>query len=117
MDRGSAIVFGGSRGIGRTIAEAFTCEGFTLTVVSRTPDELKEIVRSLAGKGDAYGAVADVSDYKTVNDAIEGHVREFGTLDVVINTAAMQGPIGMVWETDPQAWHKAIVTNLGSAQK
>ena len=58
-----AVVMGGSRGIGRAIADLLADEGADLAICARKPDQVTEAVASLQAKGiNAYGATVDIAD-------------------------------------------------------
>ena len=108
----SALIFGGTRGIGRSVAEGFISHGFAVTIASRTIEKVEETVEDLSLKGLARGCGADVSVYSEVKEALDSHLSHFENLEVVINTAAVQGPMGLLWENDAEAWCKTVSTNL-----
>jgi len=59
----SAIVTGGSRGIGRAVAEAFAAEGAHVSICARKADEVSAAVRDFQGRGvRAFGQAVDVAD-------------------------------------------------------
>ena len=61
----AAIVTGGTKGIGRAIAEALVREGVSVCISARKADEIEQTVSELAGAGEGSvtGAVCDVRDY------------------------------------------------------
>lgn len=89
-----AIVTGGSRGIGRAIAERLTQEGCAVGICARHADEIAAAVaalRRLGGTGARVsGGVADVADRAALSAWIDATAHEFGGLDVVIaNVSAL----------------------------
>ncbi len=108
----SVLVFGGARGIGRVVAGAFVSDGFGVTVAARTGEEVEETVRGLSFKGKVLGHQANVSVYSEVKEVVNAHLSKFKRLDVMVNTAAIQGPIGPIWENDPDDWANNISINL-----
>ncbi len=108
----SALIFGGSRGIGKAVAETFISNGFCVSIVGRTRKEVEATVKKLSFKGDVLGHQADISVYNKVKEATYAHLSKFKSLDVLVNTAAIQGPIGPLWENDPESWRYTVLTNL-----
>jgi 3-oxoacyl-[acyl-carrier protein] reductase len=86
----SAVVTGGSKGIGRGIAEAFAAAGVNILVTARTQDDIDATVADLAGNpGRVSGLRADVTDpddcHRVVSTAVERH----GGLDIVCANAGI----------------------------
>lgn len=109
----SAIVTGGTKGIGRAIAEALVREGVNVCVSSRHEDEIEAAVRDLRGLGigDVVGAVCDVRDHDEVKALVAHAVAEFGSVDVLVNNAGI-GIFGKVEDTSPEDFRAVIETNL-----
>ena len=112
MTSGSVLVFGGGRGIGLAVAESFVDNGFGVTIAARTSEQIDAAVKSLSKKGPVQGCVADVAEFGLVREVIDAHIRKFGEVNTVINAAALQGPIGCVWDTDPDEWQKTVLVNM-----
>src|SRR2546421_6912983 len=81
------LVTGGTSGIGRAIAMGFAKAGATVMAGSTNPEKVSAMKAELGGKHDAIRL--DVSDEKSVKDAIEATVRKFGRLDAVVNAAGV----------------------------
>lgn len=108
-----AIVTGGGRGIGRAIALAFAREGADVVVASRTAREIEETAAWIEALGRRSLAVtADISRWAEVNHLVEKTLRAFGKMDVLVNNAGIQGPIGLLVENDVDEWVNAIHVNL-----
>jgi 3-oxoacyl-[acyl-carrier protein] reductase len=109
----TAIVTGGTRGIGRAIAEAFAREGMNVCVGARNIDEVKQTVRELEGISDAgvTGAACDVRVYEEAESLVAHAVEEFGGVDVLVNNAGV-GLSKMVEETAPEEFRAVLETNL-----
>jgi len=98
-----AIVLGGTRGIGRAIAETLAAEGANVGVCARNEDQVKEAVAALKDKGvRATGAAVDISDGQALRGWIERAGNELGGIDVLVsNAGAMaQGAGEKEWEAN-----------------
>ena len=106
------IVTGGTRGIGRALAEGYVSAGAKVVVASRKAEACKEAeehLRSLGG--DALGVPAHVGDLDDLAALVRRTVDEFGGIDVVVNNAAtaLAQPVGAY---TPEAWQKSLDVNL-----
>jgi NAD(P)-dependent dehydrogenase (short-subunit alcohol dehydrogenase family) len=107
-----AVVTGGTRGIGRAIAEGFVCAGAAVVVASRKADACAETEARLAELGgDALGVPTHLGDLDGVDALVDQTVTRFGRLDIVVNNAAnaLTEPLG---EFTPEAWNKSFDVNL-----
>jgi NAD(P)-dependent dehydrogenase (short-subunit alcohol dehydrogenase family) len=107
-----AVVTGGTRGIGRAIAEGFLCAGATVVVASRKADACAETEAHLrALGGDALGVPTHMGDIDAINALVDRTVDQYGRLDIVVNNAAnaLTLPFGHLTE---EAWEKSLGTNL-----
>jgi len=86
-----AVVSGGTKGIGRAIAETLAAEGVDVAICSRNADEVKAAVSALAAKGvRATGRAVDVADGPALQAWIRDVAAEFGGLDIVVaNVSAL----------------------------
>jgi NAD(P)-dependent dehydrogenase (short-subunit alcohol dehydrogenase family) len=108
-----AIITGGSGGIGKAIAAAFAREGASLVLVSRTGEELEKIQRGLAISGPVVEIFpADISRKEDVRGLLDFTLKKFGTVDILVNSAGIQGPIGLITDIDEKDWFEAIKINL-----
>lgn len=108
-----AIVTGGTKGIGRAIAEALVREGTDVCVSARKRSEIDETVGVLAGleKGRVTGIVCDVCDHSQVKALFERTIADFGGLDILVNNAGI-GIFSSVEETPPEEFRSVLETNL-----
>jgi NAD(P)-dependent dehydrogenase (short-subunit alcohol dehydrogenase family) len=108
----TAIVTGGTKGIGRAVAEALAAEGMNVCVGARNLDEVKQAVRELEGAGaSATGAACDVRVYEEVEALVAHAAEEFGGVDVLVNNAGI-GLHKTVEETSPDEFRAVLETNL-----
>jgi NAD(P)-dependent dehydrogenase (short-subunit alcohol dehydrogenase family) len=104
-----AIVTGGTKGIGRAIAEALIREGLSVCIAARKQDEIDKAIGELGGN--ASGFVCDVRDYEQVRALIAHTVRELSGLDILVNNAGV-GMFETVEETSPEDFRAVLETNL-----
>ena len=109
----TAIVTGGTKGIGRAIAGALAGEGMNVCVGARNLDEVKQAVRELEsiGGAGATGAACDVRVYEEVEALVAHAAEEFGGVDVLVNNAGV-GLFKPVEETSPEEFRAVLETNL-----
>ena len=78
----SAVVTGGSRGIGRAVAEAFATEGANVSICARKAEEVSATVRSLQARGvRAFGRALDVADAAALGAWVSASAGELGGLE------------------------------------
>ncbi|WP_427925526.1 SDR family oxidoreductase [Streptomyces sp. cg40] len=107
--RGRAVlVTGGTRGIGRAVAEAFAGAGAQVCVSARDSGEVARVAAELGG----VGLPGDVGDPEHPRELAEFVLRAFGRIDVVVNNAATNQPYGPLMEADPDAWRAAFTVNV-----
>ena len=109
----TAVVTGGTKGIGRAIAEALLAEGMNVCLGARNIDEVASTVRELeaGAEGRVTGAACDVRSHEEAAALIAHAVAEFGGLDVLVNNAGV-GIFKPVEETDPEEFRAVLETNL-----
>jgi 3-oxoacyl-[acyl-carrier protein] reductase len=108
----TAVVTGGTKGIGYMIAERLAKAGAAVFVCGRNKTELRDAVSSLSPHGNASGEVCDVRSEDQVRMMIDECVRQFGGVDILINNAGI-GYFGeTVEELSGEAFRQTIETNL-----
>jgi hypothetical protein len=108
-----AIVTGGSRGIGRGIAEALLQEGWRVRFCSKNPRSVEEAQKELAGRfGDRVaGQAVDVQSQEEVDRFVAEVLEAEGRIDCLVNNAGL-GIFGPVDELTGGQWREVIETNL-----
>lgn len=107
-----AVVTGGTRGIGRAIAEGYAAAGANVAVVSRDEDACQETAKHLRSLGgEAIGFRADMGDLSDVGKIVDRTVSELGGLDVLVNNAGV-GPIHFVGSLKADEWQQTFDINV-----
>jgi len=111
-----AIITGGGRGLGRSIALLFGKEGAKVVVASRSPEEIEHVAQELrALRKNAVAIPADVADEGQVNNLVSKTVETYGTVDILVNNAGTRGPIAPLHKITLEDWNDTLKTNLTSA--
>jgi 3-oxoacyl-[acyl-carrier protein] reductase len=108
-----ALVTGGSRGIGRVIAQRLARDGARVVVTSRTEESAAGVAAELEGEGH-LGVACDVADREAVDALIKRVESELGSLDVVVNNAGITKDNILVRLGDDD-WDAVLDTNLKGA--
>jgi 3-oxoacyl-[acyl-carrier protein] reductase len=112
-DQKTAIVTGGSRGIGAAIAQRLARDGFRVLInFAGSPAEAESLVRKIeAAGGVATTAQADVSDPAAVKRMFDAAETAYGGIDVVVNNAGIM-KLATVAESDDALFDSQIAVNL-----
>ncbi len=117
----TAVVTGGTRGIGRAIAECFADEGANVAICARDAGQVAETVAALEAKDvKAWGEVVDIADGVALQGFVRDAAETLGGLDVLVSNASAlkQGNSEMDWlqmfEIDMlgavRTWAMSVVT-------
>jgi 3-hydroxybutyrate dehydrogenase len=109
-----ALVTGGGRGIGMSIAQALLAHGARVTVAGRNGDLLASAVIELAHFGDVGHVVMDVTLADSVDHAFVAARERFGPVGILVNNAG-QAQSAPFLQTDEALWQQMIAVNLTGA--
>ena len=110
----TALITGGSRGLGLQIAEALGELGAKVAITARKQGELDEAAARLSKQGiETLTIAGDLSRYDTIPGMVEKALVRYGTIDILVNNA------GTTWgapaeEHPPEAWHKVMDLNVNA---
>jgi 3-oxoacyl-[acyl-carrier protein] reductase len=92
----TAIVTGGSRGIGYAVAEGLAARGMKLAICSRTERELRAAEKRLAERTDVLAQPMDVSDERQVEAFVSAARKRLGPPYILVNNAGVIGPDALI---------------------
>ena len=113
LENKTALITGGSKGIGYGIAAALMEQGMRVAITSRSQSSADEAAARLneSGKGQAIGLAADVRDFESQEKAVTKLLQEWGQLDLLVANAGL-GHFVSIDEMTMEQWHETIDTNL-----
>ena len=110
----TALITGGSRGLGLQIAEALGEVGAKVAITARKQGELDEAAAKLSKQGiETLTIAGDLSKFDSIPAMVDQAVQRYGTIDILVNNA------GATWgapaeEHPAEAWHKVMNLNLNA---
>ena len=111
----SALVTGGSRGIGRTIAIRLAMEGASVAVCSRNASSAAETADAITAVGvPSLSSGVDVAEADQVQGFVKQTINEFGALDILVNNAGIARD-NLTLRLKEEDWDAVLDTNLKGA--
>lgn len=109
----TALVTGGSTGIGLAIVHAFIREDANVVFTHyHDKSDADAIVTELSnGKGNIETFPAKVEDLACAQEIVDKTVEHFGTIDILVNNAGINSD-SVIWKMDEEVWDEVIATNL-----
>jgi glucose 1-dehydrogenase len=114
LDGKRALVTGGNSGIGASIVTSLADAGAKVAINYLVhPENTQNLVRQIQSKhGETVAIQADVSDPIAVSEMFEQIDGAWGGIDILVNSAGIDGVRAPAWEADVAAWRKVIDVNL-----
>ena len=107
----SALITGGSRGIGRMIAEGFLAQGARVYISARKAAACDQTAKELSAFGHCVSLPADVSTVEGAQALVDAYAKHEGSLDILVNNAGAAW--GAPYEEFPESgWDKVVDLNL-----
>jgi len=113
LSKRTAIVTGGSRGIGRGISLKFAEEGCSVAIADLREKEANKTLEEISQKGtEGIFIQCDHTDSSQVRDMVDKVIKKFGKVDILVNNAGGFGPPTPINELTEEAWDRSIDLNL-----
>ncbi|KOF11056.1 3-oxoacyl-ACP reductase [Planococcus glaciei] len=111
----TAFVTGGSRGIGKEIAERFASEGANVAIIDVNEEALNETAAEFSGKGySVYTKNASVTDKEQIEEAMKDVFEQFGSVDILVNNAGVIRD-NMLFKMTDEDWLTVMDVHLKGA--
>jgi len=109
-----ALITGGSKGIGKGIAEAYLKEGANVIICARGEESLKAAHAEISAYGDISFITADIADKEDVKRLASQIQEKWGKLDILVNNASILGVKAKIMDYPEDLWEDVIHINLNA---
>ncbi len=110
-----ALVTGGSRGIGRSIALSLASDGADVAILARNQERCQRVAAEIEQLGvRALALSVEVADYAQVEQAVKQLIGQFGRLDILVNNAGITRD-GLLIRMSKPDWDEVLAVNLSGA--
>jgi 3-oxoacyl-[acyl-carrier protein] reductase len=106
-----AVITGGSRGLGKAIAQRFLEEGAMVVITATKEDRLRKAAEELSGLGRIESVLMNVSEFSDVQDTMKSIIEKYGRVDILVNNAGITADSQLVNMTEDQ-FDLVIAVNL-----
>lgn len=107
-----AVVTGGSRGIGKAIAQALVGEGAKVAICARNADDIRKAADEISpGGGRVLGFAADITDQSAVRGSVQKIVARWGQIHILVNNAGINARVPIDSEDDA-AWRAVLDSTI-----
>lgn len=109
----SAIISGGSKGIGKAIAFTFAKAGANVVICSRKKDNLEAAVEEAELQGLHIDSLkCNTSDASSITEVVDYTIQQFSTIDILVNNAAANPYYGPILNSEDSHWNKIYDVNV-----
>jgi 3-hydroxybutyrate dehydrogenase len=115
LEKRVAVITGGSRGIGRGIAEAFAAQGAAVVISGKSQAKGEQALDEMGAGDRAMFVQTDVRQQADVNNLIDQAAKRYGSVDILVNNAGGSDRFALVHEMTDEAWQNALDFNLNAA--
>lgn len=114
LENKTAIVTGGNRGLGKTIAMALAAKGANVVIVGRDENRNKQAVTEIEGLGRrAMSFSTDLRKIESISEMVERVISEFGKIDILVNNAGVS-QTKFAFDVTEEEWDKVMNLNVKS---
>ena len=106
-----ALITGGSRGIGKVIAELFMKEGAEVVITSKNQKQLQQTSKEI---GNPFFIAGDVRNENDVKNVIDKTIKKFGRIDILVNNVGVLPKMKPLDKITEKEWNEIIDVNLNS---
>lgn len=110
LDGQVAVITGGAQGIGAAVAHRLAANGARIAIWDM--DDVKAGATADTLPGDARAFHVDVSDWASVEAAREATLDAFGSIEILVNSAGIAGPVAAIEDYDTDTWNQVMAVNL-----
>jgi len=111
-----AVITGGTKGLGKALAQRFAAEGADVALCSRNKKDLEALQEQLSSSGSKILALpCDISNSHQVQEFVRNVLSEFGFVDILVNNASRLGPRVTIPEYPLSEWDETIQTNVNGS--
>jgi 3-hydroxybutyrate dehydrogenase len=107
-----AAITGGTRGIGRAIAEAFVAEGAKVVINGRSEDKGQRALAEMGAGDSVHFIPGDVMDQSVCEGIVDQTVEHFGRIDIMVSNAGGGGDTAPVVDMEDDSWNRVMDWNL-----
>jgi NAD(P)-dependent dehydrogenase (short-subunit alcohol dehydrogenase family) len=112
----SALVTGGSRGIGKAVASAYALEGARVFICGRNAADVElSLLDIRGGGGEAAGTAGDLGQLADAQRIVRQAVERYGGIDILVNNAGIVGPRAPISTYPVPAWEEVVRVNLNGS--
>ena len=107
-EKSVVLITGASRGIGRTMVEVLSANGYAVAAAARPSTDLDDLCRSTG----AYRVALDVANFAVVSDAVANVEAVVGPVSLLVNNAGIAGQSEPTWVHDVNEWWRVFEVNV-----
>ncbi|MFM7536432.1 MAG: SDR family NAD(P)-dependent oxidoreductase [Acidimicrobiales bacterium] len=112
LDGRTALITGGTRGIGRAIATVLHAEGANVVINGRSEDKGRQAIDELGGGDRIHFLAGDVQLQSVCEGLVAGTIERYGAIDILVNNAGGVGNPAIVAELGDEEWQSILNWNL-----